>query len=321
MTLRIAFFGAAFGAALAVSLPAAAETPSRQQQCAAEWSKAKDAGKVPDGMTWPKFYSECAARLGAAAAPAAPAPAAASTDTGKPAPQPAAAPASAASKPAATPAQSAASSSQTVCAEEWKKAKDGGKLPAGATWPKFYSECAARLSGATPAAATPAAAAAPAKPASPAAAAKPAATPAASHSSQTLCAEEWKQAKAGGKLPAGATWPKFYSECAARLSAASPTAAPVAAPAAAAAKPGAPATAKPASAPASPAAKPAADDDEDTGEGVREPTPGQLAARERMKACGAQWRSQKEAGKIPDGQTWPQYWSACNKRLKAAASR
>ncbi|MBB6306192.1 hypothetical protein [Xanthobacter tagetidis] len=340
MTLRIALYGAACGAALAMSLPAAAETPSRQQQCAAEWSKAKDAGKVPDGMTWPKFYSECAARLGAAAAgagaaPSAAPPAAAPAAASAPAPAPAAAPAA---KPAAAPASTAAKpaaggapSSQTLCAEEWKSAKAAGKLPAGATWPKYYSECAARLSAATPTA-TPAGAAAPPA-AAPAAVAKPAAAPAASagYSSQTLCAEEWKQAKASGKLPAGATWPKFYSDCAARLAAGTPAAAsPAAAPAAA--KPGAPAAAKPVSAaPASPAAakpgtKPAAtpaavDDDEDTGEGVREPTPGQLAARERMKECGAQWRTQKEAGKIPDGQTWPQYWSACNKRLKAAAAR
>jgi Ni/Co efflux regulator RcnB len=48
------------------------------------------------------------------------------------------------------------------------------------------------------------------------------------------------------------------------------------------------------------------------------PTPGQLAARARQKKCGAEWRAAKKAGKIEKGMTWPKYWSACNKRLKAA---
>jgi hypothetical protein len=48
------------------------------------------------------------------------------------------------------------------------------------------------------------------------------------------------------------------------------------------------------------------------------PTPGQLAARKRQKECGAEWKAAKKAGKIEKGMTWPKYWSACNKRLKAA---
>ena len=47
------------------------------------------------------------------------------------------------------------------------------------------------------------------------------------------------------------------------------------------------------------------------------PTPGQLAARERLKKCGAEWKAAKAAGKIEKGMKWPKYWSACNKRLKA----
>ena len=46
-------------------------------------------------------------------------------------------------------------------------------------------------------------------------------------------------------------------------------------------------------------------------------TPGQTAAHQRQTACGAEWRAAKEAGKVPPGQKWPQFWSACNKRLKA----
>jgi len=47
------------------------------------------------------------------------------------------------------------------------------------------------------------------------------------------------------------------------------------------------------------------------------PTPAQLAARERQKKCGAEWKVAKAAGKIEKGMKWPQYWSACNKRLKS----
>ncbi len=48
------------------------------------------------------------------------------------------------------------------------------------------------------------------------------------------------------------------------------------------------------------------------------PTAGQLAARERAKKCGTEWKAAKAAGKIEKGMKWPKYWSACNKRLKNA---
>jgi hypothetical protein len=41
------------------------------------------------------------------------------------------------------------------------------------------------------------------------------------------------------------------------------------------------------------------------------------AMRERQKKCGAEWKEAKAAGKIEKGTTWPKYWRACNKRLKA----
>jgi len=47
-------------------------------------------------------------------------------------------------------------------------------------------------------------------------------------------------------------------------------------------------------------------------------SPAQAAMRERQKKCGAEWKVAKAAGKTQKGQTWPQYWSACNKRLKGA---
>lgn len=48
------------------------------------------------------------------------------------------------------------------------------------------------------------------------------------------------------------------------------------------------------------------------------PTAGQIAARERMKKCAAEWKEAKAAGKIEKGMKWPKYWSDCNKRLKSA---
>jgi hypothetical protein len=44
----------------------------------------------------------------------------------------------------------------------------------------------------------------------------------------------------------------------------------------------------------------------------------QLALRERQKKCGAEWKEAKAAGNVEAGMKWPQYWSACNKRLKGA---
>jgi len=51
----------------------------------------------------------------------------------------------------------------------------------------------------------------------------------------------------------------------------------------------------------------------------RAPSAEQLAARERQKKCGNEWKEAKAAGKIEKGATWPKFWSACNKRLKSAA--
>lgn len=51
----------------------------------------------------------------------------------------------------------------------------------------------------------------------------------------------------------------------------------------------------------------------------KEPSAGQAAMRERQKKCGAEWKAAKAAGKIEKGMKWPQFWSACNKRLKGAS--
>lgn len=48
----------------------------------------------------------------------------------------------------------------------------------------------------------------------------------------------------------------------------------------------------------------------------KEPTAAQLAARERMKTCSAEWKEAKASKKLEAGMKWPKFWSACNTRLK-----
>lgn len=49
----------------------------------------------------------------------------------------------------------------------------------------------------------------------------------------------------------------------------------------------------------------------------KEPSAAQIALRDRQKACGAEWKADKAAGKIEPGMKWPKFWSACNTRMKA----
>lgn len=225
-----------------------------------------------------------------------------------------------ASLPAAAAAKSAAMQS---CSDDWSKMKSANKVPDGQTWPKFWSQCSKDYASAHPddgaAAAAPAAAAVPPKTAAKTAAA-PAATDAKAAGKSTAmasCSDDWSKLKAANKVPAGQTWPKFWSQCSKDYAAANPD--------------GAAATtaAKPAKSKAA-----AATDDEigmalpdpdaaakldttKTAAGKKPMTPGQQAAVVRIRACGAEWQSKKAAGTLPQGAKWPQYWSDCNKRLKA----
>ena len=54
----------------------------------------------------------------------------------------------------------------------------------------------------------------PAKPGAP-----PSAAETALHQRQAACGAEWRAAKAAGKIPAGQTWPKYWSSCNTRLKA------------------------------------------------------------------------------------------------------
>jgi len=105
----------------------------------------------------------------------------------------------------------------------------------------------------------------------------------AADSPMKICGAKYQAAKAAGTLPAGQTWMQFLAQCRASL----PKSAAVTA-----SDPAAPAGAK------------------------RPRSAAQTATASRQHQCGNEWKADKAAGKIAPGQTWPQYWSACNKRLK-----
>jgi len=48
----------------------------------------------------------------------------------------------------------------------------------------------------------------------------------------------------------------------------------------------------------------------------KEPTAAQMATRERMTKCSAEWKEMKAGGKMESGMKWPKFWSACNARMK-----
>lgn len=98
-----------------------------------------------------------------------------------------------------------------------------------------------------------------------------------------VCGAKYQAAKTAKTLPAGETWNQYLAQC--RGGTAKPA---VVAP---------PAPAKPAPA-------------------AGQPSAAQTAMYARERQCGAQWKVDKAANKVSAGQTWPQYWSACNKHLK-----
>jgi len=115
------------------------------------------------------------------------------------------------------------------------------------------------------------------------------ATPAlAADNPMKICGAKYREAKTAGTLPAGQTWMQFLAQCRASL-------------------------------PKSPANGPAAvsGDKPAAPTGANRPrSAAQTATAARQHECGNQWKADKAAGKIAAGQTWPQYWSACNKRMK-----
>ena len=108
------------------------------------------------------------------------------------------------------------------------------------------------------------------------------------------CAAQWDQMKAANQT-GGMKYRDFTKQC---MSGAAPA-------------PSTPVTAAPAPTTAAPAPAAGAATPTATGKTGRQA----MIARER--ACGADWKADKAAGRIPAGQKWPQYWSECDKRKKA----
>jgi hypothetical protein len=151
------------------------------------------------------------------------------------------------------------------------------------------------------------------------------------------CGSQYQAAKAANELK-GQSWQDFLKACRTRLAepkveepppaVAAPSAEPAPAPAPTTAAPAAPAqpetpapaaTAPAAPAPAAEAPAPTPAPAKEAAKPAKPAKDGQAAMRERRKKCGAEWKAQKAELKKKDPKlTWPKYWSACNKRLKAA---
>jgi hypothetical protein len=201
------------------------------------------------------------------------------------------------------PAQAAASSASKECSAQYQAAKKAGTLN-GQKWPQFYSDCAAKMKG-DDSAAEDASSKSKKETKSDSAMApktketKPTKeTKASDHqTTQQICSEQYQAAKSAGTL-GGKKWSQFYSDCAADIR----------------------------------------DDKSDTAETPDEPkvektatttkykaptvdkngkplSPGQIAFRQRIHECSVEWQRDKAADRLR-GQKWPQYWSACNTRLK-----
>jgi hypothetical protein len=108
------------------------------------------------------------------------------------------------------------------------------------------------------------------------------------------CGAKYQAAKKANQL-GGQTWNQYLAACRASMKGSAPAAA-----AAPVAMPKPVAAAKPTAAP----------------HVKGQPSAAQSAMYAREKQCGQQWKADKAANKVPAGMKWPQYWSACNKRMK-----
>ncbi len=180
-----------------------------------------------------------------------------------------------------------ASSSMTAkapsCTAQYKAAKAGDTL-AGKTRKEFMADCKAGTS----------AMAAPEK----AAPMKEAKT-SGHQTTQQICSGQYQEAKTAGTLK-GQKWPQFYSDCAASIKNDTSDASTV---------PDEPKQ-KTTSKKMANYTVPKVD------KNGKPLSAGQIAFRQRIHECSVEWQSDKAANKLKAGQKWPQYWSACNTRLK-----
>ena len=264
-------------------------------ECSVKFKAAKAAG-TDGGLKWNDFRkAQCGTDAADPAAAAAPAPA-----------KPAKAATTAPAATAAAPATMASGSFMKDCSTAWKSMKAANTTPAGMTWKQFVAaKCVVPASAAAAPATKPVTAAAPAAPAAPVA---PATT--ASGSFMKDCSTAWKAMKAANTTPAGMTWKQFVAAKCVVAGAAPATPAVATKPMPKAT----PVIVAPAEPTDTPDATPLATADKNG----KPFTPGQMAAHQRIRECGNQWRTLKASSKLPAGTKWPQFWSACNKQLKAA---
>jgi hypothetical protein len=209
------------------------------------------------------------------------------------------------------------------CSTKFKAAKEAGTLGADTKWTDFMKhQCAADASAAAPA--DPVVAEPVVKPAK---VKKPKmvdapATPVVDNTTKTPsgsfmqnCSTEWKAMKAAGTVPEGMDWKGFVAaKCVV-----TPVAAVAPAPMVKPKKVKKPAVVMQDETPDEPSAKVDPTPLKLVDKNGKAFTPGQLAAHQRARKCGGMWRGEKEAGTLDVGIKWPQYWSACNTRLKAEA--
>ena len=140
---------------------------------------------------------------------------------------------------------------------------------------------------------------------------------AASNATMTACFEQYQSEKDAGTLPQGTIWTKFYSDCAARMKKgkATATTAPVKKTKKAAVK--SPAVEDtPGYVPPEPTATDKTAAVSTKNASGKPLSASEIAFRKRIRECGAKWREDKAKGTLPTGEKWPQFWSACNTRLK-----
>ncbi|MBB3233571.1 antifreeze protein [Phyllobacterium endophyticum] len=196
-----------------------------------------------------------------------------------------------------------------TCSTQYQAAKEAGTLK-GQKWPDFLSACSAKLKddddaeAAAPAAKTPAKKAAKETAAKPAKAQTTAAASSGGMSAKAVtkaCSTQYQAAKEAGTLN-GQKWPQFLSSCSDSLKSDDSDATVPDEPA--------PTKASTSKMTKTQVAKATTSSD---GKAL---SPAQVAFRARISECGDQWQ-QAKAGNKTRGMTWPQYWSACNTRLKS----
>ncbi|GAA2816168.1 hypothetical protein EDC40_109114 [Aminobacter aminovorans] len=198
----------------------------------------------------------------------------------------------------------ATQSTTKACSQQYQAAKTANTLN-GEKWPQFLSKCSTAMNNTATPATVPAAKAKQASALAPAntnsnttkstRTAAVSGTTVGHQTTQQICSSQYQAAKAAGTLN-GQKWPAFLSSCSASIkndnedaSAAPPE------PSLASAKPAMTAT--------SADGKPL--------------TAGEVAFRQRIHECSTEWQSEKQAGTMPSGAKWPQFWSQCNTKLKA----